>query len=285
MNADDTPIPFYIPNDFRPEPVFIGLLHLQNSETKVWTHERTVIILTAEGNAGIKAKGLQPQPLPYGSIVILPPEYSHSLFTHQDASLLIYTIDNASELLEGYHITPTEQPENGASLPIVNIGGILDGYIHEMKRYITDGINQPSFMHAKTSELIQLLIHYCSEEDKARLFSMIANKESKFINAVMTYCKTARSKAELAAAVGLSTSRFGVKFKEVFGMSPYKWLTTRKRERIYNCLIYGHNSLKEISEEFHFGSVQHFNDFCKKHFGMAPGKLRELHSSDTVVCH
>ena len=78
-------------------------------------------------------------------------------------------------------------------------------------------------------------------------------------------------------------SIFGVKFKEVFGTSPYQWMMSRKSEQIYHKLVYGSESLREISEEFRFGSVQHFNDFCKKRFGMTPGKLRSQKRAEVVA--
>lgn len=79
-----------------------------------------------------------------------------------------------------------------------------------------------------------------------------------FTRIVMDNWSRVRSKAELAAIAGLSTSRFGVKFKEVFGTSPYQWMMSRKSEQIYHKLVYGSESLREISEEFRFGSVQSF---------------------------
>ena len=156
-------------------------------------------------------------------------------------------------------------------------------YALTVSEYLFDGISSPRFMRMKAFEFMHLLQFYYARDELAAFFSPLLDEDMDFTRIVMDNWSRVRSKAELAAIAGLSTSRFGVKFKEVFGTSPYQWMMSRKSEQIYHKLVYGSESLREISEEFRFGSVQHFNDFCKKRFGMTPGKLRSQKRAEVVA--
>lgn len=139
---------------------------------------------------------------------------------------------------------------------------------------IDDGLRCTKYLQMKVSEVMYLLRVYYLKEELAAFFYPILNNDAEFARIIMKNWLSAKNKIELASMTHLSPSRFGVKFKEVFGVSPYKWLLSRRSERIYHELIHGNSSFKEISEEFKFNSVQHFNDFCKKQFGMTPGQIR-----------
>ena len=58
-----------------------------------------------------------------------------------------------------------------------------------------------------------------------------------------------KNKAELAAVTGLSISHLGVKFREVFGVPPYRWLTERRCEAIFHRLVYGQDSFRQIGAD------------------------------------
>lgn len=139
---------------------------------------------------------------------------------------------------------------------------------------INDGLKCTKYLNMKVSELMYLLRAYYLKEELASFFYPILNNDTEFSRIILTNWLAAKNKIELASLTHLSPSRFGVKFKEVFGVSPYKWLLSRRSERIHHELIHGQASFKELSETFMFNSVQHFNDFCKKHFGMTPGQIR-----------
>ena len=152
-------------------------------------------------------------------------------------------------------------------------------YALTVSEYLFDGISSPRFMRMKAFEFMHLLqFYYARELLTHERFSQAQREFEGFLGREGGWREN-----RIAAIAGLSTSRFGVKFKEVFGTSPYQWMMSRKSEQIYHKLVYGSESLREISEEFRFGSVQHFNDFCKKRFGMTPGKLRSQKRAEVVA--
>ena len=49
----------------------------------------------------------------------------------------------------------------------------------------------------------------------------------------------------------------------------------KKAEHLFNQIRYNEKSFKEICEECGFSSTSQMNDFCKREWGIPPGKIRE----------
>lgn len=233
-----------------------------------------VILLVLYGRVDVTVNGGERLAADAGSVVMLPADCCYALTAREDAHLLAYAIENLMELWEGDVPSGRGNGVSAGRVASLEMNERLWEYAMAVSGYLFDGMSGQRFMRMKAYEFIYLLQFYYARDQLAGFFSSLLNGDADFTRIVMDNWDKVRSKAELAAIAGLSTSRFGVRFKEVFGMSPYQWMMTRRSEQIYYRLVYGSESLKEISEEFRFGSVQHFNDFCKKRFGMTPGKIR-----------
>lgn len=235
----------------------------------------TTLILIMKGRLSISAAGSFNQTLCAGKIVMLPAGCFFTMSAEEDSVILVYGIESIVEMWEGGLPSAGRGNLLNNTVPHLVMNERLRDYAEGVSAYLTDGISDAGFIRMKTFELMHLLQFYYTEEELENFMVTVANVDLKFMRIVMENWDNVRSKAELAAIAGLSPSRFGVKFKEVFGESPYQWMITRKSEKIYYRLVYGNDSLKKISEDFRFGSIQHFNDFCKKQFGITPGKLRD----------
>lgn len=88
------------------------------------------------------------------------------------------------------------------------------------------------------------------------------------------YQKSYRVKT-LAADCGYTEIEFNGKFKNEFGVTPGRWIKEQISKVIEKRLSNPHITLQEISEELRMSSVQSFSRFCKKNFGMPPGKIRD----------
>ena len=237
----------------------------------------SVVLLVLAGQVEITLNGGERMRVGAGRIVLFPPEgYYVVSACEEEAHLLAYGIEELLEMWEGemFPVTGAAVAPSGERATALAMNERLWEYALNLSGYLADGVSGPRFMRMKAFEFIHLLRFYYPRRELAAFFAPLLNEHTDFTRIVMDNWCRVRSKAELAAIAGLSTSRFGVKFREVFGTSPYQWMMSRRSERIYQKLVYGTESLKEISEEFHFGSVQHFNDFCKKRFGTTPGRLR-----------
>jgi len=78
---------------------------------------------------------------------------------------------------------------------------------------------------------------------------------------------------QLAAHAGMSTYHFCRSFKAAFGVSPYKYILTRRlqeAERLLACQTY---SVTEVAEKCGFTDIYTFSKAFKKQFGFAPSFL------------
>lgn len=82
------------------------------------------------------------------------------------------------------------------------------------------------------------------------------------------------SLAALAAAVGLSCSRFKAKFKAVTGHAPRDYLTRLRIERAKALLRDGGETITEIAYGLGFSSSQLFATTFKRYTGTTPSRFR-----------
>ena len=244
-----------------------------------------VVLLVLYGRVDISVNGAERVSAGAGTVVLLPADCYYVLTAREEAHLLAYAVEELLEMWEGEPLSGGGAVGGGivGRLSVLEMNERLWEYALTVSEYLFDGISSPRFMRMKAFEFMHLLQFYYARDELAAFFSPLLDEDMDFTRIVMDNWSRVRSKAELAAIAGLSTSRFGVKFKEAFGTSPYQWMMSRKSDQIYHKLVYGSESLREISEEFRFGSVQHFNDFCKKRFGMTPGKLRSQKRAEVVA--
>ncbi|HTV23709.1 MAG TPA: AraC family transcriptional regulator, partial [Polyangiaceae bacterium] len=79
---------------------------------------------------------------------------------------------------------------------------------------------------------------------------------------------------ELAADVGYSPDYFMRLFSYTFGVSPHRYITSRRVERAKALLRERDTSLVEVALACGFSSQAHFSTVFKLHTGMTPGKYR-----------
>ena len=80
---------------------------------------------------------------------------------------------------------------------------------------------------------------------------------------------------ELAAAAGLSTSRFRHLFREETGVSPVTYLRQRRMERARILLQRTFLNVKEVMAQVGVRDQSHFARDFRRHHGMSPREVRE----------
>lgn len=84
------------------------------------------------------------------------------------------------------------------------------------------------------------------------------------------------SRAELAAQVHLSESRFHDVFRHTFGMAPLKYLQRVRLQKAQRMLVDTSAAIAEICEEVGFGDQFHFSRLFKSRFGVSPSAYRKM---------
>lgn len=236
-------------------------------------------MLVMSGALRLSGNGLTSIRLENGDMILLPVGHKYIVAAEEKSRYLVCKVPTGIELCEKYSMNQLYDEKHKikkrGEFTTLKMNQRVWGFVDNVVDCISDGLKCVKYMRIKITELMFMLRAYYAKEALADFFYPILNKDMEFANIVFSNWQNVKNKTELAALANLSPSRFGVKFKDVFGVSPYQWLINQRSERIYYELVYTNHSLKEISEMFKFGSVQHFNDFCKKQFGKTPGRIRE----------
>ncbi len=88
----------------------------------------------------------------------------------------------------------------------------------------------------------------------------------------MTHLPTGEA---LARECCMSGSVFRKRFKQEFGLPVSEWLRRQRRERIERMLRDPGIPLGEVAERNGFNMSSTFSDYCRRNFGMPPGRMRK----------
>lgn len=102
-------------------------------------------------------------------------------------------------------------------------------------------------------------------------------EERSFADRVAAALPEAKSVEALARECGCALNTFERRFKEVFGETPRNWLAKQKARRIRSLLVGTDMTFREIASDCGFVSDNYFWDFCKKHLGDTPARIREAY--------
>lgn len=147
-------------------------------------------------------------------------------------------------------------------------------YIDNLVARIKDGIGNPCFLELKLKEYLFLLKNYYSREKLGDFFYPLMGSNSAFADFVTNNHRKVRTVIEFAGLANYSLSGFEKRFRRVFGVSPYRWMKEEKAKNILDDIRNGTKPFSQMKEEYGFSSMSHFNYFCKKSFGIPPGRLR-----------
>lgn len=121
-------------------------------------------------------------------------------------------------------------------------------------------------LHDAAAVLMQLLLAI----RRAR-YESLAKLPARF--AAVSY--QARSLDEVVAAAGCSKSHFIHSFKELTGISPWKYILSLKVERARELILQEKLSIGAIAESLGFEDQLYFSRLFRKHTGLSPRKYRQ----------
>lgn len=214
-----------------------------------------------------------------GKILLLPPGCHLRVESQDSVILFVFRLKDTLRLCERLpidtlmnypeEITETNQPNT------LTVKAPVEIFIQQLSYHIEHGIRCSVYLKQKIDELLILMKTYYSREKLRSFFSPVLNNTSEFTNFVLQNYRKTKSVKEFANLYSCSISCFEKKFKKAFGVSPYKWMKEKKISIIYHEITVTNKPIKQIAEEQRFNSLPQFNDFCKKHFGYPPGKIRK----------
>lgn len=139
--------------------------------------------------------------------------------------------------------------------------------------YLQNEINCEHMHEIKQKEIFLIFKWFYTKEELAQLFRPLNGKYYEFRRLVMKNYEKASDVAQLASLVGMSRTRFDVKFKEEFGISPRQWMLKQLARKIHYAANEPGITIDVLVRRFNFNSNVSFTRFCKSQFGHTPGEL------------
>jgi signal transduction histidine kinase/DNA-binding response OmpR family regulator/ligand-binding sensor domain-containing protein len=200
----------------------------------------------------------------------------------------------------GYEIVKKLHEEGKfKDIPVIMLTA-LDDEDHQIKGYkvgADDYMVKPCNYHLLIARMIQLITWH--EKRKAEQPAMdvpqenAAEKDTASNTVVLTSRADKRFRQQVEAVVSqhlgdstlsvdrlaemlsMGRTKFYGKVKEVFGMSPNKYLLARRMEAAAELLDEGKYNVSEVSYRVGFSDPIYFNRCFKAHFGMVPSKYKK----------
>lgn len=215
------------------------------------------------------------------NVVCLPVEQHYSLKALEPSTLLVIRTEeqisfcNCLNIEDLYRHFESENYTSTDELYILEINPEIKYYIEFILFYLDKGICCEVFYKGIVKELFFLLRFFYSKKELSLLFHRVLSPDSKFYSDIMRNSHKCKSVIELAQTLNYSVSGFEKHFKQIFGISPYKWMLQDKAEKVYCEIRLEKQDFKRISSDFGFSSISHFTNFCKTYLGTTPSNIRK----------
>lgn len=165
------------------------------------------------------------------------------------------------------------------------------GYVFELP--LNDGviIKYLSYQSDKFSSEFNLSASECSAIGMELINRLISSKEqeiknsskeyliSKALNIIADNSNTLLNTSDIADILHVSREHFSRIFKKQLGISPYKYIISRKVDQAKTKLSHSTDSIKEIAFQLGFANAPHFTLIFKKSTGVNPKNYRYIHGS------
>jgi len=258
----------------------IEYVRFDSDHNKEDTLSFTEIILVTEGRILLSYDHFLNKKINKGKIILLSPGCHFTIRTDTPASALRFRFKEAIRLCEGYTI---DRLSGNKSIPVDQINSLdsksgVEAFALFLKDNMQKGLCQEDYLKLKAEELLYLLRSYYTAEELKQFFLPLLSPDARFHQFVLCNYRKIKTVKQFADLNNCSVSNFDKKFREAFGASAYQWMQKKKVNLLYHEINATDKPLNQIAKEQKFLSLPQFNDYCKKHFGYPPGKMRKLSS-------
>lgn len=269
-------------------PLFIRHFCTQLWPFPVHNHNHFELVFIHSGNGIHQLNG---EEIPYKGpcLFLLSPSDYHLFIIEEETEFSVLKFNN--RYLDGTTSDPAKNEWNKVidqllvisstlETRLVNSTGELDK-IHHLMRMI---VSEWEASHGSSSEVLLYLIRSVFAIIKKNAFQSLGNTMVLNENlpvSIMNYIHkeihipSKLNLIVLSAHFNLAPSHLSSLFKRETGSSIKKYINDYKSKLIENRLKHSTALLKEISNEFGFADMSHFNKFVKKQTGVNPKDIRK----------
>lgn len=255
----------------------VKLISLQKREEEKGITGFHTIMFLLRGSCWFVSDCYHPRMLKEGVAVFIPLNGCYDFSAEEDITLLVMQGDLFQKQQGGfnlenlYNFYRTDKKEQS----VLPIKPLLKEYLRQVESYLNHGFYNTEFFDIKIQELQILLTRFYLPEELAGFFRSVLNSDLTFATFVLNKWHEVRNVQELASLSHYCETGFRKKFRQVFGLSPYKWIQQKRSARLYYEIVNNDKPFKAIAEEYGFKSLQHFNEYCHRYFDCPPGALRK----------
>lgn len=209
--------------------------------------------------------------------ILLPPGCHFKASTDTGVELLVYKLYDLMLFCDRTTVRSLMKSNKRLNNEpyFLSVKQYLKDYLIFLRDNLVSGLNSNMFLELKGRELFILLKEYYTKDELASFLSPMLTRDISFSTFVLNNYTQVKTVNDFARLYACSLSSFEKRFKSVFGTSPYKWMKDRKVNLVFHELNTTNKPIKQIADEQGFPSLPQFNDYCKKHLGYPPGKLRK----------
>lgn len=240
----------------------------------------TEIILVTEGAILLSYDHFLDRKIDPGKILLLPPGCHYTARVESAVSLFVFRIKEAVKFCQGYFLkdVPRDKNQEINQLYDLKVKPPLEVFTSFLNDNIQSGLRHEEYLRLKSEELLYLLRLYYNADELRGFFFPLLSTNVQFHQFVLRYYRKVKTVKDFAELNNCSVSNFDKKFRKAFGTSAYQWMQQKKVDLLYHEINATSKPLRQIATEQKFLSLSQFNDYCKKHFGYPPGKMRKLAS-------
>jgi len=265
----------------------IEIKRYRANKREVEEQKRNAIIFILEGEAKIRLNSHPLQTIGIGEFFFVPRGFIIEWCTLDRLQLLIIHPESLADIagiikIEKQNDAPfrcvTDNPEDRNSvekLISLKANKHIHSYASILTEYIEDGLNESRLFNIKINEFLFLLSTQYSQEEIKAFFHAIVSPDVFFAEFIKQNYSRYKTVKELAGAMHMTQGQLSVKFKNVFGISPYQWIIGQKIKRIRREISENKKTNKEIAHNNGFSNPQQFYDFCRIHIGATPSQIRK----------
>lgn len=240
------------------------------------------IIFVLQGSFLITYERLSEQIVEAGKMLLLFPGCIYKARTGEGVFLLKFRLIETTRFCEQFSLEKLTEKVilSFSHLPVLNTPPVMNNFLSNLIDVLQSGLQCQKHMELKIKELFYLFKVYYTKEELLFFFYPLFSKDASFSEFILKNYRQVRTVNEFATLYSCSVSNFDKKFKRTFGMPAYKWMIKKKVDLVFYQIRTTNKAFKQIAEETGFLSLPQFTDFCKKHLGDAPGKIRKYGISE-----
>ncbi|NDW09730.1 AraC family transcriptional regulator [Dysgonomonas sp. 520] len=259
----------------------IDFIQLERGQALTLESGENKIILVTEGKIYSNSSTHDKVKVTSSNMVFYPFLEQAEIKVEEKSEVVLIRFKNESDLCSILSsitaVEATKQEEgNTITLPVKQI---IYNYIDTIKKYQDKSIYDDYLQGLKIKEFGYILKNFYSKEQLQNFFKMFSVNDSLFTEEVCRLSSHVRSIRQLAERMNYSYSGFNKRFRRVFNTSAYSWMRDQRAKQVYQDICQTNKSLKEISTNYNFATLSHFNEFCHKNLGCSPSEIRRKNST------